>query len=76
MPEQRAFVIEKVSYNFLNNLTFEVSTNVLINLSIDYDNNLENRQTFFIVNNTNPISLNVSSKTNMQNFGVMQPPHQ
>lgn len=65
---------EKVSYNFLNNLTFEVSTNVLINLSIDYDNNLENRQTFFIVNNTNPISLNVSSKTNMQNFGVMQPP--
>ncbi|MFX0006757.1 MAG: winged helix-turn-helix transcriptional regulator [Promethearchaeota archaeon] len=64
---------EKVSYNFLNNLTFEVSTNVLINLSIEYDNNLENRQTFFIVNSTNPISLNVSSKTNMQNFGVMQP---
>ncbi|MDX1799161.1 MAG: winged helix-turn-helix transcriptional regulator, partial [Candidatus Lokiarchaeia archaeon] len=65
---------EKVSYNFLNNLTFEVSTDVLINLSIDFDNNLENRQTFFTVNSTNSISLNVSSKTNMQNFGVMQPP--
>jgi DNA-binding transcriptional ArsR family regulator len=65
---------EKVSYNFLNNLTFEVSTNVLINLSIDYDNNIEDRQTLFIINSTNPISLNVSSKTNLQNFGVMQPP--
>ncbi len=66
---------EKVSYNFLlNNLIFEVSTNVLINLSIDYDINIEDRQSLFIINNSNPISLNISSKPNLQNFGVMQPP--
>ncbi|MFX0021940.1 MAG: winged helix-turn-helix transcriptional regulator [Candidatus Hermodarchaeota archaeon] len=65
---------EKVSYNFLNNLTFEVSSNVLINISIDYDSNIENRQTFFIINSTNALSLNVSSKINLQNFGVMQSP--
>jgi DNA-binding transcriptional ArsR family regulator len=65
---------EKVSYKFLNNLTFEVSTNVLINLTIEYDTNMENRQSLFLVNATNPLSLNVLSKTNLQNFGVIQPP--
>ncbi|MFW9968847.1 MAG: winged helix-turn-helix transcriptional regulator [Candidatus Odinarchaeota archaeon] len=65
---------EKVSYNFNNSLTFEVSTNVLVNLSIEYDTNIEYRQTLFIINNNNPISLNVSSKSNLQNFGVTQSP--
>ncbi|MFX1308066.1 MAG: hypothetical protein ACFE8C_00045 [Promethearchaeota archaeon] len=67
---------EKVSYNFLNNLTFEIYTDTFINLSIDYDNNLKNRQTFFIINNSNPISLNVSTKPNLQNFGIMQLPQE
>ncbi|MFX1388663.1 MAG: winged helix-turn-helix transcriptional regulator [Promethearchaeota archaeon] len=67
---------EKVSYNFLNNLTFEITTNVLINISIEYDYNIENRQTFFIINNSNSLSLNISSKSSLQNFGVMQTPQQ
>lgn len=67
---------EKVSYFFSNNITFEISTNILINLSIDYENNIAYRQTHFIINNSNSISLNVSSKTNLQNFGVMQSPQQ
>jgi DNA-binding transcriptional ArsR family regulator len=67
---------EKVSYNFLNNLTFEIFTNTLIDLSLEYDSNIENRQTFFLINNSNPLSLNVSTKSSLQNFGVMQPPQQ
>ena len=67
---------EKVSYYFLNDLTFEISTDTLINLSIEYDNNIENRQTFFIINNSNPISLNISTKSSLQNFGVIQPPQE
>jgi DNA-binding transcriptional ArsR family regulator len=67
---------ERVSYNFLNNITFEISTDTLINLSIDYENNIANRQTFFKINNSNPISLNISTKTSLQNFGVIQPPKQ
>jgi DNA-binding transcriptional ArsR family regulator len=67
---------ETVSYNFLNNLTFEVSTNILIDLSLEYESNIENRQTFFIINNSNPLSLNVSTKSSLQNFGVTQPPQQ
>lgn len=60
----------------MNNITFEISTDVRINLSIDYENNIANRQTFFIINNSNPISLNISIKSSLQNFGVMQPPRQ
>ncbi|MFX1553747.1 MAG: winged helix-turn-helix transcriptional regulator [Promethearchaeota archaeon] len=67
---------ERVTYNFLNNITFEISTDTLINLSIEYENNIANRQTFFIINNSNPISLNISIKSSLQNFGVMQPPRQ
>jgi len=67
---------EKVSYNFLNNIIFEISTDTLINLSIEYETNIANRQTFFIINNSNPISLNISSKTSLQNFGIIQTPQQ
>ena len=67
---------EKVSYRFLNNITFEISSNTLLNLSIEYENNIEDRQTYFIINNSNPLSLNISSKTSLQNFGVMQAPKQ
>lgn len=67
---------ERVSYNFNNNITFEISTNVLINISIEYDTSIEYRQTRFQINTTNPISLNISTKSNLQNFGIMQVPQQ
>ncbi|MFW9879744.1 MAG: winged helix-turn-helix transcriptional regulator [Candidatus Thorarchaeota archaeon] len=67
---------EKVSYYFNNSLTFEISSNALIELSIEYESNIENRQTFFIINNSNPISLNISTKSNLQNFGVSQSPQE
>jgi DNA-binding MarR family transcriptional regulator len=65
---------ETVQYNFLNNITFEISTDSLIELSIDYENRIESRQIYFIINNTQPINLNISSKINMGNFGMTQPP--
>ncbi|MFX1600070.1 MAG: hypothetical protein ACFFB6_05685 [Promethearchaeota archaeon] len=74
--QRTIYPYERVSYHFLNNITFEISTDTLINLSIEYENNIANRQTFFIINNSNPISLNISTKTSLQKFGVMQPPHQ
>ena len=74
--QDTVYPYERVSYNFLNNITFEISTDTLISLSIDYDINIANRQTFFIFNNSNPFSLNISTKSSLQNFGVMQPPQQ
>ncbi|MFX1406477.1 MAG: winged helix-turn-helix transcriptional regulator [Promethearchaeota archaeon] len=65
---------ETVQYNFLNNITFEISTDSLIDLEIEYENRIENRQIYFIINNTQSIYLNISSKISMGNFGIMKPP--
>ena len=67
---------EQVSYHFYNNITFEISTDILIDLDIEYDNNLGNRQTSFFINNSNPIELYVEVKSSIQNFGLTQLPQQ
>lgn len=67
---------ERVSYDFMNNNTFEISTDVYIDLYIEYENDISYRQSYFIINNSIPISLNISIKTNLQNFGIIQSPQQ
>ena len=67
---------ERVSYDFMNNNTFEISTDVYIDLYIEYDNDISYRQTYFIINNSIPISLNISTKRDLQNFGITQSPYQ
>ncbi|MCK4379788.1 MAG: hypothetical protein KAW51_01540 [Candidatus Lokiarchaeota archaeon] len=67
---------ERVSYDFKNNNTFEILADVYINLYIEYDNSISYRQTYFIINNSVPISLNISTKSNLQNFGIIQSPQQ
>jgi len=65
---------ESVKYMFFNNIIFDISTDSFIDLNIQYENNIENRQIYFLINNSNPISLNISSKVSMQNFGMTGPP--
>jgi len=67
---------ERVSYDFMNNNTFEISTDVYIDLYIEYENDISYRQTYFIINNSRPISLNISTKTDLQDFGIIQSPQQ
>jgi len=67
---------ERVSYDFMNNNTFEISTDVYIDLYIEYENDISYRQTYFIINNSRPISLNISTKTDLQDFGINQSPQQ
>ena len=45
---------ESVKYIFSNNIIFEISTDSFIDLEIQYENKIENRQIFFLVNNSNP----------------------
>lgn len=65
---------ESVKYIFSKNIIFEISTDSFIDLEIQYDNKIENRQIFFLINNNNPISLNITSKVTMQGFGMVEPP--
>lgn len=65
---------EYVSYHFPNNIIFEISTDSLIDLYIEYDNKIKNRQSYFMFNNNESISLNITSKTTMKNYGMANPP--
>ncbi|MFX1573195.1 MAG: winged helix-turn-helix transcriptional regulator [Promethearchaeota archaeon] len=65
---------ERVSYHFLNNITFEISSNTLLDIYIEYENGSANKQTSFIVNNEEPISLNFTSKSSLKNFGSIKQP--
>jgi DNA-binding transcriptional ArsR family regulator len=65
---------EYVTYNFPNNIIFEITTSSRTNLYIEYENQIFNRQSLFIFNNNQSISLNISSKVKMENFGISQPP--
>ncbi len=67
---------EKDSYHFQNNNIFEISTDILIDLYIEYENTISNRQTSFVINNSNPITLNIATKSRLQNFGTNQSPQQ
>ena len=72
--QDKVYPNESVKYIFLNNIIFDISTDSFIDLNIEYESNIENRQILFQINNSNPISLNISSKTLMQNFGMSGTP--
>ena len=61
---------EPVKFIFTNNIIFDISTDSFIDLTIHYESTIENRQIQFLINNSNSISLNISSKVSMQNFGM------
>jgi len=67
---------ESRSYEFSNNNLFGISTDVLMDLSIEYQNEIANRETFFIVNSSNPISLDVKAKVNLEDFGFSKSPRE
>ena len=68
--QDKVYPNESVKYIFSNNIIFDISTDSFIDLNIQYENNIENRQIYFHINNSNPISLNISSKVSIQNFGM------
>ncbi len=68
--QDKVYPNESVKYVFFNNIIFDISTDSFIDLDIRYDSNIENRQIYFLINNSNPILLNISSKVSMQNFGM------
>ena len=74
--QDKIYPNESVKYVFFNNIIFDISTDSFIDLDIRYENNIENRQIYFLINNSNPISLNISSKVSMQNFGMTGMPQE
>lgn len=65
---------ETVFYKFSNNIIFGIYSNTSIDIAINYQNKIENRQIFFNVNKSQPISLNVTSKLNIGYFNLTKQP--
>lgn len=65
---------ETVNYHFSNNILLSISSNVSIELSANYENRIQNKQIHFFINNSNPLSLNITSKEIFGNFGVSKTP--
>jgi len=72
--EDRIQPNERITYQFLNNITFEISSNTLLDLYIEYENGSANKQTSFVITNENPLSLNIISKSSLKNFGLIKQP--
>jgi len=74
--QDKVYPNETVKYVFFNNIIFDISTDSFIDLNIHYENNIENRQIYFLINTSNPLSLNITSKVSMQNFGMPGAPQE
>ncbi len=65
---------ETVIYKFPNNIVLGISTNTFIDIKISYENRIANREIFLKVNNSSPISLNITSKMEMGSFNLSKQP--
>ncbi len=65
---------ENVRYQFYNNITFEIATDINLDVELQFESRIENREVYFIINNTTPLSMNITSRFNMQGFGYQDTP--
>ena len=65
---------ETVNYYFSNSILLSISSNISIDLDVDYDNHIHNKQIHFFINNSNPLHLNITSKESLGNFGEVKAP--
>jgi len=68
---------ETMSYRFYNNsVNFEISSNRLIELNMEYESTIRNRQTTFIINTNNTLLLNISSSASLNHFNLSNLPQE
>jgi len=66
---------EEVQYHFSNNIQFGIKSGVPTSFEIEYNKNIENRETYFKIYNDNPISFQIDVKRNMEDFGFSDNPN-
>jgi predicted transcriptional regulator len=67
---------ETVLYNFSNNnVIYRLHTDSNIDLNIQFESQIQNREIFLnFINNNQSFQLNISTKRSIQNFGMPDPP--
>ena len=66
---------EFVSFQFPNGTIFEISSNVEVDLYVEYEKGINNRQSLFLFNNNESFSINVTTRESLTNFGIIQSPN-
>ena len=66
---------EEVKYHFFNNIQFGIKSEVPTSFEIEYNKNIENRETYFKIYNDNPISIQINVKRSMEDFGFSDNPN-
>ena len=72
--EDQIYPNETVIYKFPNNIILGISTDTFIDIKINYENRIANREIFLKINNSSPISLNITSKMEMGSFNLSKQP--
>jgi predicted transcriptional regulator len=67
---------EEVQFHFSNNIHFGIKSEVNSSLEIEYNKNIENRETYLKIYNDNPISLQINVKRSMEDFGFSKNPNE
>ena len=66
---------ETVSNNFNNsNVNFEIFSNDLIELNIEYEPDIRDRQAFFILNTNDSLTMNISSRASINRYNLADLP--
>jgi len=65
---------EPNKYSFSNGIQFGISSNVSIDLNIQFDNNINNRDLSINIKNSAPISLQIQVKREIKNFELIKQP--
>ena len=66
---------EFVTFQFPNGTIFEISSNIEVDLYVEYEKGISDRQCLFLINNNESISLNITTKESLRNFGLTQSPN-
>lgn len=67
-PNQREY------YFFNNSIQFGISTNVSLSGTIEFDRQIANRETFLLIRNNKPLTIDFNSETDMEGFGFQKKP--
>ena len=67
---------EEVRFHFSNNIQFGIKSGVPTSLEIEYNKNIENRESYFKIYNDNPISFQINVKRSMEDFGFSDSPNE
>ncbi|MFO8020021.1 MAG: winged helix-turn-helix transcriptional regulator [Promethearchaeia archaeon] len=68
--------MQRLQYEFPNNIRFKIKTNISANLSVSFQEQIYNREISLNINNSERFQINISSKTELEDFSLPEIPNE